>query len=487
MNGEPSRPLNSAGREGDKPAVPEQDLEKSLREQVNGYVNARLQGLHEELARLHAQTNESFTRLSDRLKEESQNDAPFTLAVSDHLRLARRAGSDEASAEGARQKSSTDIAILNAAVEEIDNQRTQTDILNALVNRAAGFAPRVVFFIIKNEQAMGWRARGLEGTIGDQAVREISLPLAQDTLIGEVVNARSVWSGAAGAHTENALLLDKLGAGEQTPERIVAIPLIARQKAVAVLYADCAAMDADAINLEALETLVRVASMSVELLATQRPAPVETKRAINDLPAPQQQQASMSVRTEATNTGAEQVGANGDSPNTHAGMPTPGVTMTGAARPAGATTSELPSVGQATQITQTTPQENTDSAPAPASYASPLGSARRYGSQADADLPVEVETDEEKRLHNEARRYARLLVSEIKLYNEQKVREGREASDLYQRLQEPIDRSREMYAKRVAPPVAARYDYFHQELVNALAEGDQNKLGGNYPGTTVNA
>jgi hypothetical protein len=37
-----------------------------------------------------------------------------------------------------------------------------------------------------------------------------------------------------------------------------------------------------------------------------------------------------------------------------------------------------------------------------------------------------------------------------------------------------------MYDKRVAPPVAARHDYFHQELVNMLAEGDEGKLGGNY-------
>ena len=68
------------------------------------------------------------------------------------------------------------------------------------------------------------------------------------------------------------------------------------------------------------------------------------------------------------------------------------------------------------------------------------------------EFPVEV-NEEEKRYHNEARRFARLLVSEIKLYNEQKVREGRDAGDLYNRLREDIDRSRQMYDKRVAPPV----------------------------------
>jgi hypothetical protein len=55
--------------------------------------------------------------------------------------------------------------------------------------------------------------------------------------------------------------------------------------------------------------------------------------------------------------------------------------------------------------------------------------------------------DEEEKLHNDARRFARLLVSEIKLYNEQKVADGRRNSDLYDRLKEDIDRSRQMYEK----------------------------------------
>jgi hypothetical protein len=33
--------------------------------------------------------------------------------------------------------------------------------------------------------------------------------------------------------------------------------------------------------------------------------------------------------------------------------------------------------------------------------------------------------------------------------------------------------------------VAARYDYFHQELVSTLAEGDSSKLGRGYPGATA--
>ncbi|HSE98443.1 MAG TPA: hypothetical protein VLD57_09290, partial [Blastocatellia bacterium] len=93
--------------------------------------------------------------------------------------------------------------------------------------------------------------------------------------------------------------------------------------------------------------------------------------------------------------------------------------------------------------------------------------------------------DEEEKQHNDARRFARLLVSEIKLYNEQKVAEGRRNGDLYDRLKEDIDRSRQMYDKRVTPAVAAKVDYFYDELVNTLAEGDVEKLGANCPGPVV--
>ncbi|HVQ55409.1 MAG TPA: hypothetical protein VMS29_01520, partial [Pyrinomonadaceae bacterium] len=95
------------------------------------------------------------------------------------------------------------------------------------------------------------------------------------------------------------------------------------------------------------------------------------------------------------------------------------------------------------------------------------------------DLPIEVAEDE-RRSHSDARRFARLLVSEIRLYNEQRVVEGREAGDIYEMLKEAIDRSREMYDKRVQPEVASKFDYFHYELVNNLAEGDEEKLGTGY-------
>jgi len=88
-----------------------------------------------------------------------------------------------------------------------------------------------------------------------------------------------------------------------------------------------------------------------------------------------------------------------------------------------------------------------------------------------------VRTTGENALHDEARRLARLLVSEIKLYNEEQVLEGRRNRDLYVRLKEDIDRSRQIYDERVHESVRTTTDYFHQELVRSLAGGDARALG----------
>jgi hypothetical protein len=76
-----------------------------------------------------------------------------------------------------------------------------------------------------------------------------------------------------------------------------------------------------------------------------------------------------------------------------------------------------------------------------------------------------------------ARRYAKLLVSEIKLYNEGAVRAGRQQRDLLRRLGSEIERAQRLYEERVPPAVSARDAYFKQELVQTLADGDETLLG----------
>jgi hypothetical protein len=79
--------------------------------------------------------------------------------------------------------------------------------------------------------------------------------------------------------------------------------------------------------------------------------------------------------------------------------------------------------------------------------------------------------------HLAARRFARLSVSEIILYRQADVTEGRKSKDLLSRLRTDIKLCTETYEKRVPKEVRDRYDYLHDEIVRQLAEGDPDKLG----------
>jgi hypothetical protein len=86
----------------------------------------------------------------------------------------------------------------------------------------------------------------------------------------------------------------------------------------------------------------------------------------------------------------------------------------------------------------------------------------------DAETPDQLQA---------ARRYARLLVSEIKLYNEGAVRIGRERRDLLVRLEAEIDRARRLFDERVPASLEGRDTLFQQELAQTLADGDPAVLG----------
>jgi hypothetical protein len=88
---------------------------------------------------------------------------------------------------------------------------------------------------------------------------------------------------------------------------------------------------------------------------------------------------------------------------------------------------------------------------------------------------------EDADVNRKAQRFARLLVDEIKLYNQPKLLEGRKNKDLYDRLKEDIDKSRSTYQKRYGATVAGPADYFSQELIRSLAEDDVSLLGSNFP------
>ncbi|HEY3384718.1 MAG TPA: GAF domain-containing protein [Vicinamibacterales bacterium] len=84
---------------------------------------------------------------------------------------------------------------------------------------------------------------------------------------------------------------------------------------------------------------------------------------------------------------------------------------------------------------------------------------------------------DERREEESARRYARLLISEIKLYNETLVEQGRQDRDLLKRLGPEIERARRLYEEKIPAAVRHRADCFDEEMVRTLAGGDPGLLG----------
>jgi hypothetical protein len=89
---------------------------------------------------------------------------------------------------------------------------------------------------------------------------------------------------------------------------------------------------------------------------------------------------------------------------------------------------------------------------------------------------------EQRELHLRAQRFARVLVADLQLYRPQEIREGRKDRNLYTRLKDEIDKSRDVYFRKFAPLIEDGVDYFHLELVRTLAGNEEEVLGPEYPG-----
>jgi len=67
-----------------------------------------------------------------------------------------------------------------------------------------------------------------------------------------------------------------------------------------------------------------------------------------------------------------------------------------------------------------------------------------------------------------ALRLARAILSDVMLYNADKVRAGIEADDLFERLREELAEARTFFEERVEPDVAVRTNAFGRAVVDVL-------------------
>ncbi|HKG23680.1 MAG TPA: hypothetical protein VKC34_17390, partial [Blastocatellia bacterium] len=232
-----------------------------LRKQMEELVRSRVSLLEQDISNLQREVNESFTRLLER------TDAAGVLPESDQT-LAQIAADvnaqvGQAGAESARL--GADIALLRDSVVELDEQRTQAEVLNALVARAANFAPRVVLFVVKGTNALAWAARGFDESMSNNAIRGLSVSLQSDTALRAGINSQQTFYSGPDQQADNQLIFSRLG--NIQPKRVLVVPLKVRGKTAAILYSDAADRGEESINVEAIELLVHTSGLVVELVS----------------------------------------------------------------------------------------------------------------------------------------------------------------------------------------------------------------------------
>lgn len=311
------------------------------------------------------------------------------------------------------------------AISSIHAGATQKEILRALLDAGSQFAARVALFVVKGGAATGWQGRGLGD---DDGIKDFPLDMtagpAAHALQNRVVTPANI------AEMDRRFV-KQFGGPEN--EQILILPLVLKDKVAALLYADGGATGQ--LETTSLEVLVVSTSSWLEVVSLRKQ--VQTQRETADSVPMERPPAPAPVQT----VSSFQDPFAGHSPKHVARAPEP---------------------EPAAEVVEVAATASASAAAAPA--ADPFAGL----SSEDADT------------HRKAQRFARLLVDEIKLYNQAKVAEGRRNKDLYDRLKEDIEKSRATFQKRYGSTAAGSADYFQREVVRSLAEDDLSVMGANF-------
>lgn len=317
-----------------------------------------------------------------------------------------------------------DLAVLRA----LDGGKAQSEVLQELLRQLGAWAGPRAIVVFREGQAAGWAGSGFGS---HDPVRTWRGGINESPVLTKVSEGTPVFIALA----DDALLTEWFGGQDG---KLLAVPMLLRGKVVGTLLA----VDGEAgLNTVVVQQLTFLVGLLLETLSARAGMVSATLAEPLDLTVP------VKVPEPTIEEGPEPVVFGGpEEEHVEVEQPTLSPEEMSQAVDAGATVHlKMP----------VTPVE-----PAP-----------------PAPPPPPVRTPEEQKRHDEAKRFARLLVSEIRLYNEQAVQEGKRGHDIYRRLKEDVDRSREMYEQRVPAEIRSQSSYFQEELVRLLADGDADALG----------
>jgi hypothetical protein len=330
------------------------------------------------------------------------------------------------SAGSAAPASAPPAGSLVNAIAAVHSGSTQKEILRGLLDAGSIYASRVALFVVKSGAASGWQARGFGD---DESIKDFPLDMANGPAAHAYQN-RIV--APANIAEMDRRFVKQFGGPEN--EQILVLPLVLKDKVAALLYADGGSDNL--LDASSLEVLVMATSAWLEVTSLRKQAAQRDMDSVQSMAPPPAAPPVQNVSS----------------------FPDPF-----AAHAPRHTAPVVPEPEPAAEVVEVAASANAASAAA-APAADPFAGL----SAEDADT------------HRKAQRFARLLVDEIKLYNQAKVNEGRRNKDLYDRLKEDIEKSRTTFQKRYGSTAAATGDYFQKEVVRSLAEDDMSVMGANF-------
>jgi hypothetical protein len=420
-----------------------QDCAERLREQAYRTLLPQIRDLEAELQNVNTSLSAGIQHIERKLEALRQIELPTA-----ELILGEILG------EIVQQKEQETNALALFA-HDLCRKETQEEILTFLLDSAKKFSPRLVLFAVRGDRLVGWSSRGCADDVA-RSISADSFPRSDCPQLWDALGSESPVIAADLPERASLQSLQEAGQGGQW--RLFSLNVL--QKPVALLLAGGA--NGFASDSSAISVLIELAALRLENIALRI---LYELTSVKQVPAAQQMPDEKAAAIESA---------------------------------APAISSEIPAVQlvsereQTAELSQDAPQAASETMPV-LELVPPAGMAEEQvdawtGTQTQAADSIAVPPlesqpiPEEEKLHTEAKRFARLLVSEIKLYNEHHVVEGRQNQDLYLRLKKDIDRSREMYEKRVSPSVSRKIDYFHDEIIRILGDNDPTTLGIDYPG-----
>ena len=398
-------------------SVTDTDAQERLRlleTEIERRLSERFAALREEFDRMRLETDRRWFGFLERFDQDLKGVVPAELL------------SPETAKSALRMPGLVSIGVLRS----LDQANTQVDVLHKFLDECRRHCSRAALLVGRGGSIGAWKAVGFSAHGGDdEAIRQISIPLAEGGLLSRVMAGNALRLPPS---NEISSLLRAARVADA-----VAIPMVVREKISGTLYADCVLGEEEDFDPDTLALLTFMAGLLVDRLAARklRPAPALRVPELIKKPEP----AGMWMNEDSA--AVEELSPASEIPE-EAPPPPPAL------------------------------EEKRESEPElrlPEMPAIPSEGARRL-----AGPLAELGGDER---HEEARRFARLLVSEIKLYNERAVLEGRERGNLHERLRDDIDRSRQMYNDRIPEDVRIASNFFDEELVRILADGHPEALG----------